>query len=72
MKTITYSYFEVGDKVKLKDDYRSWKKDELAKITKIYWEGETFMSLQLAQLEPLNKSEKDIHVLYTYLLEFQP
>ena len=56
--------YEVNDIVVIKDDYRDWKKGELALITKIEFEHGS--GLQFVKLLPINKSEKDIKMLYAY------
>ena len=69
MRTITF--FEVGDKVKLSDDWREWKKGEIATIEETSWER-GFGSNQFLTLksETNTKAMNDMRTVYAYLCEF--
>ena len=64
MRTI----FEKGDKVKVKEDWRDWKKGEIAIITKRN-ERPTPLHNDSYTLEPTDGTIKDFHVLSDYMLE---
>ncbi|NQY00969.1 MAG: hypothetical protein HRT70_07550 [Flavobacteriaceae bacterium] len=64
MRTI----LEKGDKVKVKDDWRDWKKGEIA-IIKKWNKRPTPLHNDSYTLEPTNGTIKDFHVLRDYMLE---
>ena len=69
MRTITY--FEPGDKIRLIDDWREWKKGDIATIVSTSWER-GFGSNQFLTLcsETNEKAMNDIRTVYSYLCEF--
>ena len=69
MRTITF--FETGDKVRFTDDWRDWKKGEIATVEKTSWER-GFGSNQFLTLnsETNKKAMNDMRTVYAYLCEF--
>lgn len=64
MRTI----FEKGDKVKVKEKWRDWKKGEIA-IVKKWNERPTPLHNDSYTLEPTNGTIKDFYTLSDYMLE---
>jgi hypothetical protein len=59
--------FEIGDKVKIKDEWRDWKKGEVAIVKK--WHPPSPGSCWSYLLEPTDGSKKDFYTMLDYMLE---
>lgn len=60
--------FEKGDLVKIKEDWRDWKKGEIAEIISVNLRTDSFHSDNYTLL-PINESDKDFHVLSDDMFE---
>jgi len=69
MKTITY--YEVGDTVRIKEDWREWKSGDIAKVVSMGFER-GIGSLQILTLESDTniKAMNDFRTVYAYQVEF--
>ena len=68
MRTITI--YEPGDVVRIKDDWRDWRKGEEAEVCAAFFERGGFSGSQMVRL--VNENEHDFNTLYAYQVEEVP
>lgn len=63
----TVTFYTEGDIVEIREDWRDWKKGEIARVIKYGFERNDPTSLQWLELESLNPLAKhDVNILYGY------